>query len=81
MMWQHCERFKPVEECATPEEKAKFFGDLKVTLLVAQSFIKFNEPDTEKAIEARVIETLKVDTASKVFTNVKGFVTLSPNEA
>ena len=30
--WQHCERFKPANECTTQVEKDSIFGDLKVTL-------------------------------------------------
>ena len=35
MTWQHCERFKPAEQCASKEEKEKFFDDIKVTLEIA----------------------------------------------
>ena len=50
MAWQHCERFKPANECATQAEKNVFFGDLKVTLEIAQNYVEFNAPETEDAI-------------------------------
>lgn len=52
-----------------------------MTLGISESYIKFSEPDTDKAQEARVFDTLRVDTASDQIRNIKGFVTLSPNSA
>ena len=79
IQWQHCERFRPKEDCAPKDKKDAFFDDLKVTLGVGENFIKFDEPDTEKAISTRIQDTLRVDSASAEITNVKGVVNLSPN--
>jgi len=50
-------------------------------LEVAENYIQFAEPDTDLAIKASIIDTLRVDTDSDQIRNVKGLVTLSPNEA
>ena len=80
MTWQHCERFKPKSECADDDEKKAFFDDIKVTLEIAENYVQFNEPETEAAIQTRIVETLRVDTARDDIRNVKGLVLLTPNE-
>ena len=43
-----------------------------MTLEVAENYISFGEPDTEKAVKSRIVNTLRVDTASEQITNVRG---------
>ena len=51
--WQHCEKFKPASECATAEEKAEFFHDIKVKLEIVENYIDFDQPDTMDAIHSK----------------------------
>ena len=41
----------------------------------------FSETDTETAIKSRIVESLRVDTARNDIKSVKGFVSLTTNEA
>ena len=52
-----------------------------MTLEISNDYIKFSEPETSKAIDARLQPTLVTDTAQNSMENVKGIVNLSPNSA
>ena len=48
---------------------------------MAESYINFSEPDTDKAISTRILKTISVDTAATASTNVRGHLRIAPNEA
>ena len=60
--WEHCEKFKPSNECATTKEKSDFFANIKVSLAIVENYIEFHEPDTIKTIKSKIQDTLLVDT-------------------
>lgn len=75
--WQHCEKFKPANECATALEKEEFFKNIRVRLEMVENYINFAERDTEDAIQSKKVDLLKVNSASEDDKHVKGVVELS----
>ena len=65
--------------CASGTEQNDFFDNVKITVEIGDTYIDFEEIETEKAIKKRVTETLKVNSHLRDYKNTKGRITLSPN--
>ena len=57
IMWQKCANFRPKEECASAEELEEFVENVQIHLSIAETFIDFQEPETELALKKRLVKT------------------------
>ena len=64
IMWQKCASFKPREECASAEELEEFVENIQVHLTIAETFIDFHVPETDLAINKRLVNTQRINTRS-----------------
>ena len=79
--WQHCDEYAEEEGlvCATGTDQSKFFDNIKITIEIGNTYIDYEEVETEKAIATRGTETLVVNSHLRDYKNTKGVITLSPN--
>ena len=60
--YQYCGEYEtenPVK-CSTPDELAKFMENAVLSIKTSDNYIDFSEPDTEKALKARLVEIGRV---------------------
>ena len=73
---QHCDFYTHKDiQCAPKEEADKFLSKLTFDWKVTDNFIDFDEPNTERAVKAEVVEIGRFH--AKNFPNVKALVTVS----
>ena len=65
--------------CASSEEQSEFFDNVKITIEIVNTFIDYEEKETDNAIQTRGTPTLIVNSHLRDYKNTKGVITLSPN--
>ena len=65
--------------CASGAEQSEFFDNVKITIEIGNTFINYEEKETDNAIQTRGTPTLIVNSHLRDYKNTKGVITLSPN--